>query len=73
MHLFLVKHRPNVVVALIGYSKENLKIHRGPLPSLPSLPSPPSPSSPPLPSPPSLLALPSYIPLTLEVGPLKSS
>jgi len=54
----------------VGYSKDNLKIHTG-VPSLPSLPYLTShfpPAFPP--SPPSL---PSYIPLPLEVGPLKSS
>ena len=56
----------------IGYSKKNLKIHTGSPPSLLSLPYPPSPSAPPLPSPPTLPPIPSYIPLPLEVGPLKS-
>ena len=63
----------------IGYSKKNLKIHTG-VPSPPFLPSLtfPSPSSPPLLPLPCLplplpLPLPSYIPLSLEVGPLKSS
>jgi len=52
----------------MGYSKENLKIHTGIPPTLPSLPYPPLPF---YPSP--CLPLPSYIPLPLEVGPLKSS
>jgi len=63
--------RPRADRGLIGYSKENLKIHTG-FPSLPPLPSPfllPLPCLP-LPLP---LPLPSYIPLSLEVGPLKSS
>ena len=47
---------------VIGYSKENLKIHTGSLPSLTLLPPPRLP-----------LPLPSYIPLPLEVGPFKSS
>jgi len=47
----------------IDYSKENLKTHTG-------IPPPPSP---PQPSPPSPSPLPSYIPLPLEVGPLKCS
>jgi len=46
----------------IGYSNENLKIHTG-VNSLPYLPCLPSLSP----------SLPSYIPLPLEVGPLKSS
>ena len=45
----------------IDYSKENLKTHTG------------TPPSPPQPSPPSPSPLPSYIPLPLEVGLLKSS
>jgi len=58
----------------ISYSKENLKIHTG-VPSSPFLHSLtlPSLSSPPLPSLPLPLPLPSYIPLPLKVGPLKSS
>jgi len=53
----------------IGYSKENLKIHTG----VPSLPFPPLPFSPPSAFPALSPSLPSYIPLPLEVGPLKSS
>jgi len=60
----LLKCTPDFV---IGYSKENLKIHTGvslpPLPPIPFFPSPAFHSSP----------LPSYIPLPLEVGLLKSS
>ena len=54
----------------VGYSKESLKIHTA-VPFLPSLLTSPSLLPLPLPSPPS--PLPSYIPLPLEVGPLKSS
>ena len=63
---------PVEVTSTVGYSKINLKIHTGspPLPSFPPLPAP-SLLPLPLPSPPS--PLPSYIPLSLEVGPLKSS
>jgi len=52
-----------VLLIVIGYSKENLKIHTG----SPPLPYPPPafPSSP--------LPIPSYISLPLEVEPLKSS
>jgi len=57
------------LLRIIGYSKENLKIHTGSLPSFTL----PSPSSPPLPSHP--LPFPSLpiSPLPLEVGPLKFS
>ena len=68
---FLVCEEEHGAVQHIGdvgrlhrFSKENLKIHMGAWGPLPPLPSPPLPS-PPCP--------PSYIPLPLEVGPLKSS
>jgi len=58
-------------VHVIGYSKENLKIHTG-VPSLPSL-TLPSPSSPPRTFP-SLSPSPLFLyPLPSEVGSLKSS
>ena len=71
---FFLKFCITPTTDFIGYSKENLKIHTG-VPSPPFLPSLtlPSLSSPPLPSLPLPLPLPSYIPLPLEVGPLKSS
>ena len=73
LQVYVMHHVTGTPCCIKGYSKENLKIHTGgpSPPFLPSLTLHPLLPLPCLPLPP--FPLPSYIPLPLEVGPLKSS